>query len=223
MGVVHPSSEGVPGGLSAAGQRRRMAGCGAPGSSVSRLSPSIPRTCPAKRLRRYGAASLLPHSRSLSCFVLCTSVCLPRSTVHSPTYMHTTQTHTAWVLNRFHCESEAPALGLPTLYWSIQKTPSWLIITDLVDCTHNLKIESLFYVLYLFFFFPLLRFLAASLSLPFWLTLVFPSTATLLLPHLQLLSSKKQLYFSFSSIIWIMTELYTREIVHFNVNQPSFS
>lgn len=52
MGVVHPSSEGVPGGLSADGQRRRMAGCGAPSSSVSRLSPSFPRTFPVKTLRR---------------------------------------------------------------------------------------------------------------------------------------------------------------------------
>lgn len=60
MGIVHPSSEGVPGGLSAGGQRRRMAGCGAPGSSVSRLSPSIPRTFPVKRPRRYSAAFLLP-------------------------------------------------------------------------------------------------------------------------------------------------------------------
>lgn len=59
MGVVHPSSEGVPGGLSADGQRRRMAGCGAPSSNASRLSPSSPRTSPAKSLRRYSTASPL--------------------------------------------------------------------------------------------------------------------------------------------------------------------
>lgn len=70
-------SEGVPGGLSADGQRRRMAGCGAPGSNVSKLSPSIPRTFPVKRLRRYSVASLLTLPRSFYPFVLCPSLCLP--------------------------------------------------------------------------------------------------------------------------------------------------
>ncbi len=106
MGVVHPSSEGVPGGLSAGGQRRRMAGCGAPSRIVSRLSPSIPRTFPVKRLKRYSAASLLTASRSFSPFVLCTSFCLSRSAEHNPTSMHVTQTCTAWVINCFHCEPE---------------------------------------------------------------------------------------------------------------------
>lgn len=50
--VVHPSFAGVPEGLSAAGQRRRTAGFGAPGSSVSKLYPSIHKTFPAEKLAR---------------------------------------------------------------------------------------------------------------------------------------------------------------------------
>lgn len=88
---VH-SSEGVPGGLSAAGRRRRMDGCGAPSSSVSRLSPSTPQIFLLKRLKRYSAASPLTHS------LFCAE----------PSYMHVTQTCTAREINSSHCESETP-------------------------------------------------------------------------------------------------------------------
>lgn len=91
MGIVHPSSEGVPGGLSADGQRTRMVGCGAPSSSVSRLSPSIPRIFLVKRLRRYSASSLLTHCCSLHAFVLCTSfrLCSTQPHLHARhTNMH---------------------------------------------------------------------------------------------------------------------------------------
>lgn len=77
MGDVHSSSEGAPGGLSADGQRRRMVGCGAPGSNVSRLSPSIPQTSHVKRLRRYRAASpLTPMAHSILLFSALLSVFL---------------------------------------------------------------------------------------------------------------------------------------------------
>lgn len=66
MGGVDLCSEGAPGGPSADGQRRRMAGCGAPRTSVSRSSPSIPQTSPVKRLRRYKKDLSLPLSLCLS-------------------------------------------------------------------------------------------------------------------------------------------------------------
>lgn len=157
MGVVHPSSEGVPGGLSADGQRRRMAGCGAPSRSVSRSSPSIPRTFPVKRLRRYSTDSLLSHSPSLFSASLSVYSC---SAVHNPTYMHVTQTYTAWVINRFYCESETlcsgsscivliqPENSKPAYY----NRPSWLYSQpedgEPLLCAFSLKL--------LFFFFPTL-------------------------------------------------------------------
>lgn len=95
MGVVLPPSEGVPEGLSADGQRRRMAGCGAQGSSVSRLSPSFPPTFPVKRLRRYSSAFIF----SLSFFVLCTSFCLCRSAVHK-SHLHARHTNTHILSNK---------------------------------------------------------------------------------------------------------------------------
>lgn len=156
MGVVRPSSEGVPGGLSADGRRRRMAGCGALGSSVSRSSPSIPRTSPVKRLRRYAAASLC----SLLPF---------RSAEHS--YMHVTQTCTAWVINAFHCESET--LGSRSSCLRIDrswKLRNWLIITDLVDCARSLKMESLSAVHFLSQVVILVFFIPDYFSVPPFLT-----------------------------------------------------
>lgn len=58
LSFFHSSCAGAPGGLNADGQRKRMAGCGAPSSSVSRSFPSILPTSPAKRLRRCFCHSL---------------------------------------------------------------------------------------------------------------------------------------------------------------------
>lgn len=111
----------------------------------------------------------LIHAHSLPLF-LPTSFCLPLLRGTQPHYLHITPTCRAWVINSFHCESGNRAPGLPTPYWSIQKTPSWLIITDLVDCAHSRKMESLSYVFSLsscFFFLP---FLPDYFSVPPFLT-----------------------------------------------------
>lgn len=182
MGVVHPSSEGVPGGLSADGQRRKMAGYGAPGSSVSRLYPSIHRTFPAKRLTRYNAAFLLANSPlylfSFGLFWLCRTQ-----------FFHSyAQSCVACKLFTLWMGDLGP-LGLPVSVLihpeifkvSYYNLPGWL-------CSQCEDGESLLctFPLKLFFSFPL--FLTTSPSLPVWLTLEFPTTACLLRSHSQSIS-----------------------------------
>lgn len=113
MGGVDLCSEGAPGGPSADGQRRRMAGCGAPRTSVSRSSPSIPQTSPVKRLRRYkkDLSLCVSHlyictfslfSQHLSVFSFSISHLAPDNLAD----LRLIPTCTVSEINRFHCDSK---------------------------------------------------------------------------------------------------------------------
>lgn len=132
MGVCHPSSEGVPGGPSADEQRRRMAGCGARGSSVSRLYPSIPQTFPAERPARYSIVYFsltlflsLPLFSYLSLFSL---LCLVPLACR------------AWVINWLHCESETLSSRSSSSVLIHPENSKLSYYNHLVHC---LKMESL--------------------------------------------------------------------------------
>lgn len=196
MGGVYASSEGVPGGLSAGGQRRKMAGCGAQVSSVSRLYPSILQIFPAKRLERWSTA--LIHSLIFFSF----SFWLWNTQFH----LHACHTDLVLVIICLQHKFETWAQSFPVRYWSVQNKSSELSYYKLPVWLYSVfrwraSITRITSQVVALFSFP--RFLASSLSVPFWLTLEFPSEACLLVPHSQSISclSKGN---CFSSVILII-------------------
>lgn len=149
---LHSSCAGAPGGLSADGQRRRMAGCGAPGSSVSRSSPSILPTSPAKRLRRCFCrflsscpdfSSLIPSFCSLLLLPLLLSLPLFLTPLSCTSRKHTHR------LSNKQLPLRVGDPGLQVFLLCIDpqpKTTHQLIITQLLDCARSSpKMESLFF------------------------------------------------------------------------------